>query len=71
MSCVLCLASKHIPWSAETRYIFVKSIDIDEESIAFDILRSPKSIDFRLSILSCIAFFPCNATSTVYNTFRG
>lgn len=42
MSCVLCLASKHIPWSAETRYIFVKSIDIDEENIAFDILRSPK-----------------------------
>lgn len=46
MSCVLCLASKHIPWSAGTRYIFVKSIDIDEESIAFDILRSPKVSTF-------------------------
>ena len=46
MSCVLCLASKHIPWSAGTRYIFVKSIDIDEERIAFDILRSPKVSTF-------------------------
>lgn len=46
MYCVLCLASKHIPWSAETRYIFVKSIDIDEESIAFDILRFPKVSTF-------------------------
>ena len=46
MSCVLCLASKHILWSAETRYIFVKSIDIDEENIAFDILRSPKVSTF-------------------------
>ena len=46
MSCVLCLVSKHIPWSAGTRYIFVKSIDIDEESIAFDILRSPKVSTF-------------------------
>ena len=46
MSCVLCLASKHIPWSAGTRYIFVKSIDIDEGSIVFDILRSPKVSTF-------------------------
>lgn len=46
MSCVLCLASKHIPWSAETHYIFVKSIDIDKESIAFDILRSQKVSTF-------------------------
>lgn len=46
MPCVLCLASKHIPWSAGTRYIFVKSIDFDEESIEFDILRFKKVSTF-------------------------
>lgn len=53
MSCVLCLASKHIPWSAGTRYIFVKSIDIDEESIAFDICVPQK---YRLSIEHIIVY---------------
>lgn len=46
MSCVLCLASKHIPWRAETRYTLVKSIDFDEKSIEFDILRFKKVSTF-------------------------
>ena len=33
-------------YPVECGYIFVKGIDIDEESIAFDILRSPKVSTF-------------------------
>ena len=46
MSCVLCLASKHILWRAEIRYTLVKSIDFDEKSIEFDILRFKKVSTF-------------------------